>query len=520
MKRILAALLCASVSLSLLGGCSSKPNDSSKTSSNGSDNNAAPVELVIDLLGTDGEYPRVEEITAEVNKLMKEKINATITFNYVSQDAYSISLASLENVDLIATADYLAYFDNARKGAYMEIKQEDVEKYMPNWWANYSDIFPASNVGGKNYAIPQTTSPYNTYVYGLRKDLMDKYGIKEVTNYEQLDQYFAAVKENEGITPFALFNGYATWLNGAFGFYYSHLMAPGSPNCTSPVALNKDDDPDYQLYRTWEQPQLIEFFKIMKDFYDKGYWAADALANPVTTNDAYMAGTSGTGVLNNLPFYANSFYEQMKASHPDWELYIFDPGRSTNSPIDTFSPMAGGYAIPRASKNYESVLKAYELMTSDIDIGRLLQYGILNEDYTLNDNEEYTMVNIDVFPEGGYGLYGFLSVENRYKSTTTYPEFDALSEEVNSRLQQNPFVTFTVDTSNMQDIVANLQAVQSEYGTPLYMGMVDDVDEAIATINQKLLDAGLEAYEDEVYKQLQQFIEDNHLTQTVKPVQK
>jgi hypothetical protein len=47
-----------------------------------------------------------------------------------------------------------------------------------------------------------------------------------------------------------------------------------------------------------------------------------------------------------------------------------------------------------------------------------------------------------------------------------------------------------------------------EYAVPIYLGLVDDVQAAIDELNRQYDLAGYRAYEDEVFKQLEQFLVD------------
>ena len=135
------------------------------------------------------------------------------------------------------------------------------------------------------------------------------------------------------------------------------MMAPGGPNCTSPVAFKKTENGPYKLYRTWEQPELRDFFKVIQDFRKKGYWSQDALANPVDMNEAFVAGKSGVGRAS-AGYGANSIYQSVKEKHPDWDVYLCE--LNPTGIIDTYSPMGGALSIPRSSKNYERAPYAYK----------------------------------------------------------------------------------------------------------------------------------------------------------------
>jgi putative aldouronate transport system substrate-binding protein len=506
-------------------GCTQKTdNTTSDTTNNttnvttnvstGGDKKLEEVKLV--LMGiSESTSTRTEAILEKINEITKREINATIEVQNIPQESYNITLTAIEGVDIIISADYLSYYDNSRKSAYLPIDLEDIKKYCPTWYADNADKLPSATVGSKIYALPQSNPSYNAPSMMLRKDLMDKYGIKEVKNFVDLDNYFAAIKKNEpGMTPFALDTGLTSWLTGAYAFGATGLMAPGGPNCTSVVCFKKGDDPNYKMYRTWEQPELAKFLKTMKDFKNKGYWTQDVLANPVPLNQAFRAGTTSVAWATGMPEPVNSTYSEMKVLLPEAQIYVFEVGSADNIPIDTYSPMGGATSFPRNSKNYERSLMLAELLYTNEELTRLFKYGILNEDYTLNDKGEAKVLD----PENGFNFYTAMTSHTKFDFPPeggNYPGYDQLKDSLKAREQQNPFVGFGLDTTNISDIAANMWTIHMEYGMPIYLGLVDDVDAAIAELNKQYEKAGIETYEQEVLKQLQAFIKANGLTQTV-----
>jgi putative aldouronate transport system substrate-binding protein len=490
----------------MLASCSGGSGTS--TNKDGLSENLKPVKLTY--LSVNGrETTRTEAIAGEINKVLKEKLNVTLEFKTVEQDAYKITLTGLENVDIIQTADYLAYYDNAREGAYIEIKLEDIQKYMPTWYKDNTDKLPSATVDGKVYCIPNAKPRWNAPIMVLRKDWFPE-GLTEVKTLDDLDKYFANVKEiKPEIVPFALDQGLTSWLTGAYAFASTSLMAPGGPNCTSVVCFNKTEDPNYKLLRTWEQPQLAPFFKRMKEFADKGYWTPDVMNNPVNMNEAFQNGQSAVAWSTNIEGI-NSLYASMKQLSPEAELEAFDLGFENNIAVDTYSPMGGAMAIPRTGKNQERALMLAELLYTDSAVYRLFNYGIEGEDYTLNDKGE---VIVKDYENGlGYGSVYGNSDFDYVPEGGNWPGFEALKAQVGKRVQQNPFVGFGLDTTPISDIANNLWNVHMEYAMPIYLGFVDDVDAAIAELNKQYELVGIDAYYDEAFKQLEAYLKMSGLT--------
>jgi putative aldouronate transport system substrate-binding protein len=375
---------------------------------------------------------------------------------------------------------------------------------MPLWYAANADKLPSATVDGKYFCIPGANPRWNSPIMIIRKDWFPE-GMDEVRSLDDLGAYFENVKATQpGIDPFAMDNGLTSWLIGAYAFGATNLMAPGGPNCTSAVCFNKTDEPDYKLMRTWEQPQLAEFFKKFKEFADKGYWSPDVMNNPVNMNEAFQSGQSAVAWATNIETI-NYLYSSMKQLAPEAELAAFDLGLENDVRVDTYSPMGGGMAIPRTGANIERSLMLAELLFSDPDVYHIFRYGIEGEDYTLNEAGE--IIDLDFENDiGHWPIYG--NLDNDFVDEGGYwPGWDDLRAQIRKRLQQNPFVGFGLDTTPISDIANNLFTIHMEYAMPIYLGFVDDVDAAIEELNRQYELAGIEQYEAEVFAQLQAYLE-------------
>ena len=507
LKKTLSFVLAATLVLALFAGCGNRSGDASAPS--GSGDGSLPAVTLSYMTVNGRETARTNAILAEINKVLKERINVTLTLNTVEQDAYKITLTGLNNVDAIRTADYLAYYDNARQGAYAEITLDNIKQYMPKWYADNADKLPSATVDGKIFCIPSANPQPNAPCGVLRRDWFPP-GMTEVKTLDDLGKYFQHVLDTQpGVMPWAMSTGDISWINGAFAFAATNLMAPGGPNCTSTVVFNKLDDPDYKLLQNWKQPQVVAFFEKMKEFADAGYWTPDVMNNPNSLWQAFPSGQSGMMWVTNINS-VNSIYVDLQQLSPGGDIYVYDFGLENNVPVDTYSPMGGALAVPRNGKNIERTLMLAELLYTDAEVYRLFRYGIEGEDYELNDKGE--VVIFDVEAGFGYGEpYGNM-VFDYIPEGGYWHGYEALKAQVDKRLQQNPFVGFGMDTTPVSDIANNLWNVHMEYAMPIYLGFVDDVQAAIDELNRQYDLVGYQAYEDEAFKQLEKYLAESGLT--------
>ena len=135
------------------------------------------------------------EVFEQLNAKLKEKTGLTIKFEYIDQTQYDLKFAAGDSFDLILCPDWLGYWQNASKGAFMELTEEDFKEYIPYIWEKGEEMLNAAMFEGKYYGIPgiQKVSPNRTIV--ARGDLMDKLGIDSLNTIDDIDAYLTGVVE-------------------------------------------------------------------------------------------------------------------------------------------------------------------------------------------------------------------------------------------------------------------------------------------------------------------------------------
>ena len=158
-------------------------------------------ELVMYVIGD--EPVIADEVEAALNEKLEEKLNCSLDISYIAlsdySQKYSLLLASGENIDIIYTSTWAFYYEEATKGAFTEITDELLSKYMPQTTEGQDSMaFEQAKINGKCYMIPKN-SPYvnNAMPVLIRGDLREKYGIDKIDSVEKLEEYFTAVAEKE-----------------------------------------------------------------------------------------------------------------------------------------------------------------------------------------------------------------------------------------------------------------------------------------------------------------------------------
>lgn len=291
----------------------------------------------------------MKEVYGELNKKLKQDINATVDVQFLSWadwfQKYQLLFSTGDDFDLIITATWAQFADNARKGAFYEMTPEALQKYAPRSLAeNSPEVLEAGKVEGKQYALPMNYHEITINGYVVRGDLMDKYGIASIDSIDDFERYLDAVVKNEkGLVPWEGTN-YDNWIIAKTQLEEQREeYQPG--NLGLRVDLN---DPAAKLIDDIANPDqdAIDLYRKMAEWNKKGYISKNALVNKVTSKDSFLSGKSAAFLTNLLE--ANATYQTVKANHPEWDVRFYPA--NTKKKVVANSFMANAMAINAKSK--------------------------------------------------------------------------------------------------------------------------------------------------------------------------
>ncbi|HIW34075.1 MAG TPA: extracellular solute-binding protein, partial [Candidatus Paenibacillus intestinavium] len=140
-------------------------------------------------------------IEEELNKLLTEKINATIDLTPVDwgawDDTINLMIASREEVDVLFTAQWNGHASNVGKGAFLELN-DLIAQYGEGVTSSQDPAFlEGAKIKGKNYGVPTTKELAGAGGIVYNKEVADELGIDmtKVTTIQDLDAVYAVVKE-------------------------------------------------------------------------------------------------------------------------------------------------------------------------------------------------------------------------------------------------------------------------------------------------------------------------------------
>ena len=532
MKRRALGLLLSSVMLGtcILSGCgnsSSAPAESMKTEEGATaENESAAVsqETAMDYYGNDiseakelvvyviGDEPVAADAVEEaLNEKLAAKINTTVDINYIAMSdytqKYSLLLASGENIDLIYTSTWAFYNEEATKGAFMEITDDVLEKYMPQTWENQDHMsFEQAKIKGKCYMIPKN-SPYvnNAMPVLVRGDLREKYGIDSIDSVEKLEEYFTAVVENEeGMYAYAAAgDGVEMSMNL---FQSRNNLIPMSCGSGKYFGYFYDGDIPEPEDVIWQYgtEEYLEYCNLVKSWADKGFWSKNAVSNTTSPLDAFQNGTRAA-IFWNLDT-CESTKNVVDSEHPEWkaEMWNVTPGVVHVKGVYT----GDGFAVPAVSGNQERALMVLDVLKNDKECYDICRYGIDGSTYNATSDTTYTLGEEQANYAVGnapisWGLKNDTLERIQGEAGTTQSEIrqeltgDAISEMTSG---------FIFDDTNVKSELAAINEVCSQYVPLLELGLAEDVQGTLDELNSQCETAGLETLREEFLSQYTEYL--------------
>lgn len=502
---LLSMVLAATLALA---GCSERGTETNTPAAQESTQaTAAPAEETtseakLEPVVLDYYYPTItpqndlELVEAEMNKILQEKINATIKLHAMDwvnfEPKMNVMNSAGDAYDLVFTAPWLNnYFLNVAKDAYLPL-DDLLEQYAPNFKSIIPDkVWNAARVNGKIYGAINYQIVAMPYGVSVRRDLAEKYNLdlSTIHKFEDLEPFFEQVKQNEPKMLYAYTLDFASQ-TPVFG-----MDTIGENKSPGYYYLN---DPEVKVFNQYESPEFIDFVKLLISWQEKGYVTPNAL-NGLNPGE-----------------YSALFSKPMK---PGWEapdkvaLQFDGVGSQFSKPlITTAAAISTMTAISRTSKNPERAMMYLELINTNKDLYNLLAHGIEGKHYVFVDKDNGVIGLPDGVTDDTVGYkpgvdWMFGNTFNGYYSSVEEVGNNEKTIEMNTNGDAAPLLGFSFDPEAIKTELAQTKAVVDEYYTPLLTGLLDvsKIDE----FNKKLKDAGVDKIIQEKQKQVDAWLAAN-----------
>lgn len=490
MKSIKFTLATGTAAAMILAGCSNNSSETSSSESAGKSSEPYEIQMLFPIGGTE---KGLNEVLDEVNKITKEKINATVKIKTTSWAAWTqqsnLQLVSGDKLDIImergetlgthVTKGFLLPLDDLLK----EEGKGIVDVMDP-------DYLKAASIDGKVYALPSIRDMASAWGFVMRKDVVDKYGIdiSKVKTFADIEAVFKTVKEKEA------------------------NMVPISPEVSQSIVqryINTANDPlgdgigvlpkldnSLKVVNYYETDEYKELVERMRKWYQAGYVLKDAATNKKVPTELIKSGTLFAYSTGLKPGFDTQ--TEKSTGMPMVSAEIVSPTMTT-SQVSVIN-----FSIPKNSKNPQKTMEFLNLMYTDPAIVNLFDWGVEGKHYVKKDDG-----TID-YPQGTdpanppYGINQGWMFGNQLLShiftgddKDLYQKLDAF----NKGAQRSKALGFTYNPEPVKTELAAINNVITQYKLGLETGTLDPA-ENLPKFIKALKAAGIDKVIAEKQKQL------------------
>lgn len=514
---LLAMIVAVSAFLSACGGNGGSTNaqtnkpaesDSGTAANTVKEENTGPdlsEEVKLKMLLVGGKPADYDEVFGELNKLLKEKINATVEAEFLDwsdwTQKYPLKFAANEDFDIAYTANWAFYNDQARKGGFLELNEDLLSTYMPQTWAAMPAVsWEQAKVDGKLYMVPNNNTEVTDKVVLIREDLRKKYNLDPVNSPETYANYVKTIAANE-----SGFNAFGAKPADGWKWHELDQILLEQQNewnlvdYSMPLAY-KLEDASSKVFNVYDTPEFRQLLDYYKDLADNKGWSKNIVNNKNDVWQDIKAGKTGS-YAQNLGTVAFNLAE-MRRDKPEYEAAIVDltPDKKKIGAIST----QNGMAIHVTSKHVERSLMLIDLLQNDKEIHDLTMYGIAGKHYEPVGDDKYN-AGPSAANYTGFSNWGWNSQLNR--SDASYPvEADEILAGWQEKVYHFPLETFVFDDSKVKNEVANVGNVMLRYAIPLEYGLIADLDKGQEELNKQLKSAGIDKIQTELQAQIDAFL--------------
>lgn len=397
----------------------------------------------------------------KINPYLAEKIGVNIDMEVVSwgdwDNRRNVIINTNEPYDIIF-GNSNVYNNDVTIGAYADIT-DLIETASPELTALIpASYWDACRINGRIYAVPTYKDSSSTQFIVWDKDLSDKLGL-DVSGLNTLESLTPALTTIKGETDiaFPLSKGGATYITHAYDMMNAGLPALGV----------RFDDAEGKVVSVYEQEDVMSDLNTLHQWYKDGIINADAATLP--EDNKYKAVSVAQG-------------------WPGAAITTWGPNMGVNAVAHQLGDTIVSNDTVRGSLNSISVnsehpekaLAFLGLINTDSYVRDSFYYGLegADWDYTAEgrvhrNNFEWTMA--------GYTQGTFFAV-----TPTDDVDFNQWDEvkALNEAAKPSVLLGFTLDTSSIQDEIANCSAIYERYKGELTTGTIEPAQGVAAMMEE------------------------------------
>jgi putative aldouronate transport system substrate-binding protein len=250
------------------------------------------------------------------------------------------------------------------------------------------------------------------------------------------------------------------------------------------------------VLRDWESNKIVSIFEgpyfeafkktatTLKQWYDAGYINRNVFANNLMSTDVFVEGKTAACYGNTTSMQA----PMGAAIAKGYEVEII-PSFSAKGTCPAPVYLCNGFAVAASSKNMERTMMAMDLIMDDESYNFLVYFGVEGKNWILQDGKIALPAGITpettTYPWDAAGFWFTNTAQFKPLASWT-PKYIAHREDCVKNAVASSLFAWSLDQETVKTEIANIKDVWVQYGNPIMVGAIADVDSALATLKEKL----------------------------------
>ncbi len=427
-------------------------------------------------------------VMAEVNKIIEPKIGARLDLQFIDLGSFSermkMNMASQTEFDIMWVGYANSYEGAVENGGIIGLGEllestPELKKSIPDYF------WDATRYSGDIYAVPCVQIAAQSYVFCIKKDLIEKYNIdtSAIKTADDIEPVLQIIKENEpNLYPLQPKYGPELWTFEDYQVLDEAFHAV------------RKDDPKCKVVNLFDTKEFQKGIKKIRDWYEKGYIRSD-IASVSDDSLELKQGKYGVSIQIKKPGSEAAF-----KTINGYEVVTVE---FTTPFFDGSGALKTMNAISATSKHPEKALKFLELVNTDKELHNLLSFGIKDKHYTINEDGKAKYIE-----DSGWMPQADWKFGNQFNSMLLEGQEDDVWQktiEMNEKAVKSDILGFKFITEDVTRELSNVVSVIDEYNMGMKKGY-NDPEKYLDEYKKKLDAAGIDKIEAEVQKQINEFL--------------
>lgn len=463
-----------------------------------------------------------ERIMEKANKIIEEKIGAHLNLVMIDSLKYAekmnLMVYSNKPWDLCFTANWggINFYENAQKGAYADLT-ELLPKLAPETYARIPEkLWDGVKVDGKIYASVnyQQWGAAQRSGFRFRKDLVEETGfdwkaLKGKPTLEVLratgDFIGESLKTHPDMIGWETLATYNLFANGPLYWNMEEIGDVAVPGWI------RYEEPE-KVINQFETEAFMEFCKIMRDWYLKGYVRKDG----ATKQDTFSDRKAGKFIAEFTTEWPDSVDYPENQNTGSMSMTSVDEApcvivSNTDTILKAGAGSNAAVAVNARSEHIEKAVELIELLNTDDELYKLIAFGEEGIDYEYDENgvfrekEGKYFLNYSEWQIGqSYSPDFNRAVYDRNESGEIRKQAQQIVYDADREAKESPLTGFVFDVSPVKTQIVTCASVIKEMIPALTAGAVDP-ETGVPEFLSRLKSAGVDDIIQEKQKQLDQW---------------